>query len=453
MKLTFRAGLHLLRRSSLLLLFTIAVWTLPAWGQLPPGTTDANSSSQPSPQDHDALRSQAADAIDRGDMPAALKLLTQLSVKEPEDAGILFNLGSAQDALDQTSNAEESYRHAIRLNGTYLEPHLALGLLLARTNHAAEARGELLAATQSAGGSSVLKARAFRALAELDRTANPAEARDAMLSALKLTPETPEDALFSASLAEQDDDLPAAEKAYRRVLEKLPSEPAASLALARLLLREKKPDQAQTILQSALEKNPGEPALSAQLASVYVRTGDVTKARQLVEPLHAEHPLEPSITRMYARLLSETGDYAAAEPLFSGLRAKAPDDPELADDDADALIHLKRFQEAEQLLKVAVRTPKSFSSPEDMADAASHLAFAASQNNDPEIVLQAVALRATVLPQSPAILFLEAIARDKLHQSKQAQMLYRQFLSVADHKFPDEEWEASHRLIALEHTR
>ena len=425
----------------------------PAWSQLPPGTTDASSSSQPSQQDHNLLRSQAADSIERGDMPAALKLLTQLNEKEPENAGILFNLGSAQDALDQPSNAEESYRHAIRVNGAYLEPHLALGLLLARTQHPAEARGELLAATTSQSGSPILKARAFRALAELDRTENPAEARDAMLAALKLTPETPDDALLSASLAEQDGDLPAAEKAYRRVLEKVPSDPSASLSLARLLLREKKSDEALTVLQAALEKSPGEPALSAQLASLYVRNGDVAKARAVVEPLHAAHPAEPSITRLYARLLSETGDYAAAEPLFAGLRAKSPQDPELADDDADALIHLKRFSEAELLLKAAVRTPKSFSSPEDMAEAASHLAFAASQNNDPETVLQAVALRATVLPQSPAILFLEAIARDKLHQSKQAQTLYRQFLSVADNKFPDEEWEARHRLTALEHTR
>ncbi len=442
-------------RSRSLSFFTLVVGLCASSGlcQLPPGTTDASSSSQPSPQNNEALRSQAADAIEHGDMPSALKLLTQLNAKEPENAGILFNLGSAQDALDQTSNAEESYRHAIRLNSAYLEPHLALGLLLARTKHPVEARGELLAATTSETGSPALRARAFRALAALDRTDNPAEARDALLAALKLTPETPDDALLSASLAEQDGDLPAAEKAYRRVLQQSPNDPSASLALARLLTGQKSFEEARAVLQAALDKNPGEPALSAQLAALYVRNGDAAKARTLLEPLHAAHPQEPSLTRMYARLLSDTGDYAAAEPLFAGLRIKSPEDPELADDDADALIHLKQFAAAEQLLKAALRMPKSFSSPGNMADAASHLAFAASQNNDPETVLQAVALRATVLPQSPAILFLEAIARDKLHQTKQAQTLYRQFLSVADNKFPDEEWEARHRLIALDHTR
>ena len=103
--------------------------------QLPPGTSDASSSSQSTPAKDNVLRTQAANAIEAGDMPTALKLLKQLSDQEPEDAGVLFNLGSAQDALDQTSNAEESYRHAIRVKNTYLEPHLALGLLLARTGH------------------------------------------------------------------------------------------------------------------------------------------------------------------------------------------------------------------------------------------------------------------------------------------------------------------------------
>ncbi len=443
-----RLGIAVLRTLAFLTLNLSAVLA-----QLPAGTSDASSSNQVVAQPPDALRSQAADAIERGDMPVALKLLTQLNEREPENAGILFNLGSAQDALDQTSNAEESYRHAVRLNSAYLEPHLALGLLLARTNHPAEAKPELLAASQIQSGSPALRARAFRALAELDRTGNPAEARDALLSALRLTPETPEDALLSASLAEQSGDLPAAEKAYRRTLASTPNDPSASLALARLLGRQNRSDEAETVLQTALKASPGEPALSAQLAAVYIRRGDLQKARGVIEPVHGAHPQEPSVTRMYARLLSQTDDFAAAEPLFASLRKGAPADAELADDDADALIHLKRFAEAEQLLKSAVRSPDSFSSREDLADAAGHLAFAASQNNDPETVLQAVALRAKVLPQSPAILFLEAIARDRLHQTKQAQALYKQFLSVANGKFPEEEGEARHRLIALEHTR
>jgi hypothetical protein len=67
--------------------------------------------------------------------------------------------------------------------------------------------------------------------------------------------------------------------------------------------------------------------------------------------------------------------------------------------------------------------------------------------------LQALQLRATVLPSSAPSLFLAATAHDKLHQVKQASDLYQQFLTVAAGKYPDEEWQARHRLIALEHMK
>jgi hypothetical protein len=65
--------------------------------------------------------------------------------------------------------------------------------------------------------------------------------------------------------------------------------------------------------------------------------------------------------------------------------------------------------------------------------------------------LQALAIRDKLLPQSPSSLFLAAIAHDKLHHVKEARDMYKQFLSVANGKFPNEEWQARHRLITLEH--
>ncbi|WP_433964197.1 hypothetical protein [Tunturiibacter gelidiferens] len=67
--------------------------------------------------------------------------------------------------------------------------------------------------------------------------------------------------------------------------------------------------------------------------------------------------------------------------------------------------------------------------------------------------MQALAIRDKVLPQSPSSLFLAATAHDKLHHTKQATDLYKQFLSVANGQFPDEEWEARHRLLTLDHMK
>ena len=211
-----------------------------AHAQLPAGTTDAATPQTIPATADDAARAEASDALEHSDFARALRLLTPLAQQHPTDAHILFDLASAQDALDQTSPAEASYRKAIAADPTYFEPHLALGLLLARNGRDADARTEFLAATSLTTPDPALKARAYRALAHVDQKQNPAEARDALLAALKLSPETPDDTLLSASLAEQSDDPAAAEAAYRRTLAKSPNDPAASAALARQLIGQNK---------------------------------------------------------------------------------------------------------------------------------------------------------------------------------------------------------------------
>jgi Tfp pilus assembly protein PilF len=422
--------------------------------QLPAGTSDA---TQPQTQKSDPLLDQANEALAKHDYPAALKLLTTLAEKNPNNAQILYNLASTQDALAetpaQTTAAETTYRRAITADPTYFDPHLALGLLLARNGKLALAHAELLQATTLTADNSLLKARAYRALARIDQTANPAQASDELLSALKISPETTDDILLSGELAEASGDPAAAEAAYRRVLAADPQNHDATAALTHLLFHQEKPDQAESLLSAALAKDPANPALNAQLASLYEKQGKPAQALPIVEKLHTDHPGDPAITRLLARLYSRNQQYDQAATLYASLVAASPQDPTLLDDNADALIHLKQFAEAETLLRRAVADPSAFPSKNDLGNAASHLAFAASANNDPNGTLQALTLRATVLPNSPSSLFLEATAHDKLHHTKQATDLYKQFLSVANGQFPNEEWEARHRLIALEHMK
>jgi tetratricopeptide (TPR) repeat protein len=424
--------------------------------QLPAGTTDA---AQPQ-QKQDPLLTQANEALDKHDYPTALKLLTTLTDKSPNDAHLLYDLAFTQDALAetpaQTANAEATYRRAIAADPKFFDPHLALGLLLARSGKLPLAHAELLQATTLTTDNPLLKARAFRALARIDQTANPAAASDELLSALKLSPETPDDILLSGELAEASGDTTAAEAAYRRLLAADPQNHDATAALTHLLLHQQKPDQAETLLTAALAKDPDNPTLNAQLASLYNKQGKTNQALPIVQRLHAAHPDDPALTRLLARLYTRNQQYEQAEPLYAALVAGSPKDspdPTLLDDQADTLIHLKKFAEAEALLKRAIANPAAFPSKDDLGNAASHLAFAASANGDPVVTLQALTLRGTVLANSPSSLFLSATAHDKLHHIKQATDLYKQFLSVANGQFPDEEWEARHRLITLEHMK
>ena len=419
--------------------------------QLPAGSRDASSVQQ-----QDPLRTQAAQALQKQDYATAEKLLITLTTKNPSDGQALYNLGSVQDALDKTTEAEASYRRATTASPNLLEPHLALGLLLARSGKTAEAHTELAAAASIPNGDFALRARAYRAMARLDQATNPAGASEELLEALKYSPETPDDILFAGELALANGDNAAAESSFRRLLAADPENTQATAALAHLLSKQGKLDDAESLLTATLSRHPDDPSLTAELASIYASQDDPAKAAKalpLVEKLHTANPQDASIARLLSRLYSRSGEYDKALPLLAALAAATPNDPTLLDDQADALIRLHRSSEAQPLLERAIADPKAFPSPQAYGIAASHLAFAASTNNDPATVLRALSLRDKVLSQTPSSIFLAATAHDKLHQVKEASDLYKQFLAVAKGQFPNEEWEAKHRLSALEHMK
>jgi Tfp pilus assembly protein PilF len=464
-----------------------------------PAQDFSHPDTQPAPQA--ALIQKANDALAAGDFRAALAVLTNLNVQSPKDPQILYDLGMTLEALEpdtpnpsNPSNAsnpstatpatsalpdqpaptpESCYRQAIDADPAFPAAHVALGLLLARTNRSAEAHTQLALATTLPGAAPALKARAFRALARLDfnesalagdaqqsMPANLAAASDELLAAVKLTPEQPDDILLSAQIAEASRDFPGAEQAFRRYLA-LPQgagDTQATAGLVHVLLAEHHPDDAEALLTPALARHPDDPAFTAQLAQAYLDSGDPAKASQaapLLQKLRSAHPADRDITRLLARVYVETGHPDQADPLYASLLADpaAPPDPTLLDDRAEALLRLHRPAEAEKLLKQAVANPAAFPTPTDFADAATHLAFAAAEIDDPRITLQALSLRAKVLPPSPSSLFLEATANDALHQSGRAVELYRQFLAAAGGNFPDQESQARQRLAQLAQTK
>jgi tetratricopeptide (TPR) repeat protein len=405
----------------------------------------------------------------------SLQILTTLNTRTPNNAQILYDLGLTLEALatqspapaaqpaSPTATPESCYRAAIAADPTFAPAHLALGLLLARGKPGPEARTELLAVTTLPDADPVLQARADRALARLDQISTPPNlpaASSELLAALKLTPEEPADMLLAAQLAAASSDLPRAEQAYRRYLA-LPgnaSDPQATAELAHILIEESHFAEAGTLLTSALAADPGNPALTALLAQSWLNSGDpdkIAQATPLVESLHAKNPANAAITRLLARIYLETGHPDQADPLYASLLAAQPDhpDPTLLDNRAEVLLRLHRPGEAEKLLKVAVADPAAFPTPSAFADAATRLAFAAQEIDDPRTTLQALAMRAKVQQPSPSSLFLEATANDDLHHSTQAADLYKQFLAAAHGTLPDQESQARRRLSELEHSK
>jgi len=204
-----------------------------------PASTSNTSSAAPSFIPSQVIAAESA--IAGSDWKTAEAKLDSYLAAHPTDGRALFDAGYVADAQNRLDDAAALYRRAIAANPKSFEAHLSLGLLLARQNKLDEARPELAAATTLDPGEAgpELKARAWRALARIDRARDPAAASNDLLEALKLSQETPEDTLLAAELAEQAGQNDAAETAYRRVLKKNPHSVPANAGLAHLLILRK----------------------------------------------------------------------------------------------------------------------------------------------------------------------------------------------------------------------
>jgi predicted Zn-dependent protease len=442
--------------------FALSLLLVASLSAVPGIAQESSSSAGPkvsgiSPDNQDATPQEVSPQVAAAETAAAssdwksaeAKLNTWLA-GHPQDARALFDAGYVADAQNRLDDAAGFYRRAIAANPKSLEAHLSLGLLLARQGKKDDARPELVTATtlEPGDGGTALKARAWRALAEIDRPepgrpGDPAAATNELLEALKLTSETPADTLLAASLAEQAGQYDSAEAAYKRLLAKDPKSEQANAGMAHLLIRRKQYPEAETFLKAAMEKLPDDPALTAQLAAV-LTAQDKPEALPLLQKLHAAHPEDITITGMLAEVLGIAGDVAGADALYVKLLAAAPNDPDLLVAHAQNLVRLGKYPEAVAGFDKATRIDPANS------NGWSGLAFAASKIHQPTITLNALSMRSKLLPDNASTYFLWATSYDTLHQKAQAVAYYRHFLEAAAGKYPDQEWQARQRLQLLE---
>jgi tetratricopeptide (TPR) repeat protein len=423
-----------------------------AQNQLPPGTQDPDSASGAGKVATEIKpgREAAEAKIDQRDFEAARPLLQQYLSRNPGDARALFDLGYVEDAGSHEEAAAADYRKAIAADPKQFEARLALGLLLAHQDKFDEAREQLEQAALLTPDppNPAAQAEAFRSLAELDRSSDPTAARDALVAALKLTPETQSDLLLTAQIAEANGDLELAQTAYQRVLASHPAptaslQSAANAGLAQLLIKQTHYSDAEPLLKSALERDPRDPGLNAQLATALLAQGKNDEALPVLETLRQLEPGNASVDQMLADAYSQAGHPEKADPIYAKMALAQPENEEILAGQGENLIRERQYLQAQPVLEQAVRLK-----PDD-GDAWSGLAFAASENKQYSVALHALSMRAKYLGETPATYFLWATSYDNLHQSKQAQEYYHRFLAAAGGKFPDQEWQAKHRLVAL----
>lgn len=422
---------------------------IPAPAQEHPTATPETASSQDAQQLPPELADAEA-AIVKSDWKTASAKLDDYLATHANDARALFDAGYSAEHQDQLDKAAGFYRRSVAANANSFESHLALGLLLARQGKRDEAHTELTAATTLDPGEAgaALKARAWRALARLDKPGpegegNATEASNELLEALKLTPETEDDILLAADLAEASGQHDEAEKAYRRVLAENPKSVPANSGLAHVLIQRKLYPQAEKLVRAALQQQPNNPVLNAQLATVLAAQDDAD-ALPLLQKLHASHPENAAITRMLAQVLADSGDAAASDKLYTALLAKSPDDIDMLVAHGQNLVRQQQYPQALAAFNRATQLDSA------SADAWSGIAFAASKLHQPSLAVHALTMRSKFLPDVPATYFLWATSYDSLKDRVAAITYYHHFLESSGGKFPDQEWQAKQRLLVLE---
>lgn len=408
---------------------------------LPPGSRDTDASQV---QTQESPLASIESAIEDKNYDKARTSLDAYISAHPTDARALFDRGYCDDAQGKTAQAKDYYRKAIAADPKQFEARLALGLILAKEGDPG-AQEQLLAAAKLDPNppSASAKGEALRALARLVRNSDPDTAKQALIDALKITPETTEDMLLAAQIAEAEGDSDLAEQGYRRVLNADHQSSAATAGLTHLLLQQKKYAEAEPLLKAALVRDPNDPALNAQYASLLVAEGKSDEGVAVLEKLHHADPGDQAVGRMLADGYAQSGQTDKADAVYAGLLASDPSNSDLEAARGQVLIREGEYDQALVLLQNAAK------SRQNDPDVWAGIAFAASKTHRPDLVLDALTMRSKIAPETPATYFLWATACDNLHRNKQALEYYQLFLKSAAGGFPDEAWQAKQRIAVL----
>ena len=394
---------------------------------------------------------QAEDAIQKNDFASAEKLLKKALDGDPENKApwvyqAWFDLGFALNGLHRTDESIAAYRKSVAAKPDVFESNLNLGLMLERM-HNAEAEQYLRAATTlkpTAHGEEG-QARAWLSLAHVIENRDPAEALKAYSKAAELTPADPEPHLSAGLLNERQKDFAAAEVEYKKALALDPHSTDAAIGLTNIYMKSKRLADAEPLLRRLVSEREGDSGLHLQLARVLDAEGKKDDAIGEYQKVLKLTPTDKDAQRELADLYAAAGKNDLAEPLYRALVAAEPNGAELHRALGRALLLQKKFPEAEQELLAAIRLKR------DLPDTYVDLAFAASENKNYELAVRALNGRAMLNADMPPIcFFLRASAYDHLKDYKQASADYHAFLDSANGKYPDQEWQARHRLIAIE---
>lgn len=388
---------------------------------------------------------QAESAIDKQNWPDAESLLKDATTADPKDYRAWFDLGYVYTAQDKTKEAADAYRHSVDAKPDIFESNLNLGISLGKLGDLDAAK--YLAAATTLKPTSHPEEGYFRAWLSLGHVLSkdhPQQAALAFQQAAKYKPKDPEPHLSAAELYLAAKLPVDAEREYKAALALDPASKDAIVGLANLYLNAKRLPEAEAMLRKVVADDPSNANAQLQLARVLAAENKDDDATQAYDAALKLLPNDVEAHRSAAEFYLAAGKLNDAAAQFAILVRVNPGDAALHHLYGNALLRLHKNAESEQQQLIAIKLNPN------LGEAYNDLAFAAAENKDYALSLKALDARAQYYPENQGTYFLRATNYDNLRDVKQAIVYYNKFLAAYDGKHPDQEWQARHRLIALD---
>jgi tetratricopeptide (TPR) repeat protein len=400
---------------------------------------DEDSPAQP------AELTAAEAAIEKKNYSGAESLLRKFVDHDPANYVGWFDLGFVENALGKVDDSIAAYRKSVAAKPDVFESNLNLGLQLAKTGQP-DAEEFLRAATHLKPTSHPAEGqyRAWLSLAETIENSKPEEALAAYQQAATLQPKEAEPHVSAGHLLEHENKFADAEQEYKQALALDPRAMDAVIGLANVYMRGRRFPEAEDYLRKLLALQAESAPIHIQLARVLAAEGNTKAAIPEMEAGIKLGPGDETALRELGDLYGSDGRNDLAEAVHRKLLIAHPNEAELHRQLGQDLLREKKFPEAQHEFAVAVKLKPDF------GVAYGDLAFAAGENKDYALVIRALDARLKLLPENSITYFLRASAYDHLRDFKNAAANYHLFLKTANGKYPDYEWKATHRLIAIE---
>lgn len=366
-----------------------------------------STSAQGTPAQATDFNAAGRKALDARSYPEAIEAFRQAVAADPADYAAHFNLGFAYTMAGKDADAVDEFKKVLELHPGIFEPQLNLGVSLLRLSRFAEAETAYRAALSIKPDSAASEEGLGRALAHQNKMT---DAEPHYRKAVSLDPSYQSSLLDLAVAYEANHQSAAAIAIFRE----FPADPAAQERMGALLLESGNSADAIPPLEFAVAKSPTQ-ANRLALAQAYVKEKQLAKAEPLVAAALAQAPPGPpqdenDLRMFYGRILRDQRKFNDAAAQFQMVATRQPDS-------------VPAWTELAAVELVAEKFPQALAAFDRVR-----------------------ALGAETTPD----FFFRALAHDHLHQAKDALENYNKFLAAAKGAFPDQEFQARQRVLALE---